>query len=55
MDRRTNRTKKMIREGFLKELENKSIEGISVTELCQKIDLNHSTFYLHYTDIYDVL
>lgn len=33
----------------------KEVGKISVKELTQKADVNRSTFYLHYLDIYDML
>ena len=54
-DRRTRKTKHTIKQIFLGLLKQKSIEKISVTELCSLADLNRSTFYLHYCDIYALL
>ena len=31
------------------------MEHINVTKLCREADINRSTFYAHYTDIYDVM
>ena len=36
-------------------LEKKSLEYISVKEICEKVDVNRSTFYLHYETINDLL
>ena len=36
-------------------LEKKSLEYISVKEICEKADVNRSTFYLHYETINDLL
>ena len=33
----------------------KPVKDISVRELADLVDINRSTFYLHYTDIYDLL
>ena len=33
----------------------KSIKEITVKELVDKVDINRSTFYLHYSDIYQML
>ncbi len=52
MDLRIKRTKAMIKEAYLKLCAKKTIEKITVTELCRKADINKSTFYLHYSDIY---
>ena len=36
-------------------LKEKTIKEITVKELVEEVDINRSTFYLHYTDIYDLL
>lgn len=36
-------------------MQKKSIKEISVKELVDEVDINRSTFYLHYTDIYQML
>lgn len=55
MDRRIRKTRQQLRDGFAELLEDKSIREIQVKELVEHIDINRSTFYLHYTDIYDML
>ena len=55
LDRRTRRTKANLEEGLLQLMETKSINSITVRELTEKVDINRSTFYLHYTDIYDMI
>ena len=40
---------------FIQLLSKKSIEQISITELCRKAGVNRSTFYAHYLDIYDLM
>ena len=32
----------------------KQISKITVREICEKADINRSTFYAHYTDVYDL-
>ena len=54
-DHRTRVTKAMIRKAFTTILRNKPIQSISIKELCELAQINRSTFYLHYTDIYDLL
>lgn len=54
-DHRTRVTKAMIRKAFTTILRNKPIQNISIKELCEMAQINRSTFYLHYTDIYDLL
>lgn len=38
---------------FAKLISNKDIKDITIKELCEEADINKSTFYLHYRDIYD--
>ena len=42
-------------EALISLLDKKSIEFITVKEICEKASVNRSTFYLHYTDIYQML
>ena len=53
-DRRTQYSKKMIRESLYVLMKEKPLNKISVTEICKKADVNRSTFYSYYTDIYDL-
>lgn len=50
-DRRNRKTTAIIEKIFIELLSKKSIDKISVTEICEKADINRGTFYLHYTDI----
>ena len=54
MDRRIQYTKKVVKESFLTLLEEKPVSEITVTELCQKADINRGTFYTHYLDIFNL-
>lgn len=55
LDRRVRRTKALLLKGLMQLMETKDIKDISVKELSDLIDINRSTFYLHYNDIYDML
>ena len=55
VDRRVRKTKAQLREGLAHLMLEKSIKEITVKELVDKIDINRSTFYLHYADIYQML
>lgn len=46
---------KQILDVFIKVLEDKDIQKITVKEICEYAHVNRSTFYNHFTDIYDVL
>lgn len=44
-----------IEENFIKLIKNNDIKEITVRNLCKKANINPSTFYAHYKDIYDLL
>lgn len=48
-------TKKLIKEEFIKLLEEKSFNSITISELSQRCDINRNTFYYHYEDIYSLV
>lgn len=55
MDRRVRKTRMQLRAGLARLMQKKSIKEITVRELVDEVDINRSTFYLHYTDIYQML
>lgn len=55
MDRRVRRTKALLLQGLIQLMEKKDIKDISVKELSDLADINRGTFYLHYSDVYDML
>ncbi len=54
MDMRVERTRRNIINAFLKLRAGKPLEKITVKELADIAEINKSTFYLHYHDIYDL-
>ena len=54
MDKRTEKTRHSIYNAFIEMRSKKALERISVKELCELADINKSTFYAHYLDIYDL-
>ncbi len=54
-DRRTRITKQAIRESLVELLQEYPLSKISVKMICETADINRSTFYVHYTDQYDLL
>jgi len=54
-DRRSIRTNKMIRTALSQLIEEKGFNDISITDISTRADINRGTFYLHYTDKYDLL
>lgn len=55
VDRRVRKTKSQLKSGLAHLMMEKSINEISVKELVETVDINRSTFYLHYSDIYSLL
>lgn len=53
-DRRNAKTEKLIKETFLSLLKKKSLNKITVAELSRQANLGRGTFYLHYTDVYNL-
>lgn len=51
MDPRINHTKKLLKMTLKEELENNTLEYITVTQLCEKSTINKTTFYRHYKDV----
>ncbi|MBE5791255.1 MAG: TetR/AcrR family transcriptional regulator [Clostridiales bacterium] len=54
-NQRIELTKRLLQEGLLRILDHKSLEKVSVTELCQESGINRATFYRHYSVPRDVL
>ena len=53
-DLRWQRTEDSLMNAFLEELEERPLKKITVASLVRKARINKSTFYLHYSDIYDL-
>lgn len=54
MDLRVERTKRSIKDAFLKLRKEKPLEKITIKELAELAFINKATFYSHYEDIYDL-
>lgn len=54
-DRRTRYTRTALKESLMGLMAQKDISKITIKELCQRADVNRSTFYAHYRDQYDLL
>lgn len=54
-DRRVRRTKKLLTQALTQLLQEKQINEITVKELTDLADMNRGTFYLYYTDMFDML
>ncbi len=55
LDRRIRKTKKNLLQALTKLMFKKKINSITVKELTDLADVNRSTFYLYYKDIFDMV
>ncbi len=55
MDKRIKKTQKAIKQTILNLLQEKQIEEITVTDICEESEIVRRTFYAHYTDKYDLI
>lgn len=54
-DRRIRKTRDVLKRSLITLMKDKSINSITVKELCEKADINRGTFYLHYNDVFHML
>ncbi len=54
-DRRIVLTKRMLKDALIDMLREKDIYHISIRELCEKADVNRTTFYKYYGSQFDLL
>lgn len=54
-DRRVKYTRMVLRDGLLTLMKDKPIDKITVKEICEKADVNRSTFYVHFASPQDLL
>ena len=52
---RKEMTRMLLKEGLLSCLENNSFESVTVTSLCKASGITRSTFYLHYSNIMEIV
>jgi len=55
LDRRSRKTREALLRELIYLLNEKDIKDISVKELSERADINRGTFYLHYSDVFDML
>ena len=55
IDRRVNRTRRMLREALMSLTLERGYEAVTVEEITQRADVGRTTFYLHYKDKEDLL
>lgn len=49
------RSRRFIRQSFLELLKEKRLEKITVTDIVKRADINRSTFYAHYADVWALI
>ncbi len=54
-NRKTKYTQMVLQDALMELMAEKSISKITIKELCEKADINRTTFYAHYTDQNDLL
>ena len=52
-ERIINQTKQLLKDALMELLADKPLAKITVKELCEKADINRTTYYKYYIDIYD--
>ena len=59
MNRKENsgyqKTHQKIKDSLLKLIGEKELKNITINEICQLCEINRSTFYAHFQDIYEVM
>ena len=53
-NKRRRESVEKIQKAFINMLQSKEISQISVTDICKETELNRSTFYANFIDIYDL-
>ena len=53
-NKRKKESREKIEKVFVELLQTKEINEISITDICKRTNLNRSTFYANYIDIYDL-
>lgn len=55
IDRRKKYTRMVLKESLLEILQKKQLTLVTVKEICERADINRSTFYAHFNDQFDLL
>ncbi|MBR7553078.1 TetR/AcrR family transcriptional regulator [Allobacillus sp. GCM10007491] len=55
LDRRKKYTRMVLKDSLMELLKEKPISNVTVKEICERADINRSTFYTHYSDQYDLV
>ncbi|MFA6730930.1 MAG: TetR/AcrR family transcriptional regulator C-terminal domain-containing protein [Eubacteriales bacterium] len=54
-DQRVRLTRNLLKNALVKLMQEQHISKISIRAICEVADINRSTFYVHYSDQYDLL
>ncbi|MEG0765593.1 MAG: TetR/AcrR family transcriptional regulator, partial [Pseudoflavonifractor sp.] len=54
-DQRTRMTRRLLQQALVELMREKPLRSVTVKELCARAEVNRSTFYLHYYDIYALM
>lgn len=54
-NRSSRRSRRLIRQAFLELLEEREFSKITIIDIVERADLNRSTFYAHYPDIFGIV
>lgn len=54
-NQRTRLTKRLLKDALITLMQDKPVSKTTIKEICEIAELNRSTFYLHYTDQYQLL
>lgn len=54
-NKRRKESREKIMKVFVEELQNRDVRDISVTDICKLADINRSTFYANFIDVYDLV
>lgn len=54
-NRRVRYTRMALRESLLSQLGSMPLSKISVSRICEQADINRSTFYMYYKDVFDLM
>lgn len=54
-DRRIRYTRHALQTALIERMQQKPLNRITVREVCEAADINRSTFYMHYKDMYDLI
>ena len=53
--RRSKMTRRLMKDALMELMEDRPLASVSITELCNRADVNRSTFYSYYSDLLQLL